>query len=153
MRECRSAAPCIPDVRAVPTRCLGMADPFSPRGKVSTQAGLLHFTESQIIGMLKELDAGATAVEVARSYGVHPYTLGRWRSKREPSCAAISYALNALTSANFCGPHLPNGLVSLCLWTRRILTRLDGHRRPRSWCGCLSWRWSWRWYWCWRWRG
>jgi putative transposase len=40
-----------------------------------------RFTESQIIGMLKELDAGATAVELARRYGVHPNTLGQWRSK------------------------------------------------------------------------
>jgi len=40
-----------------------------------------RFTESQIVGIVKELDAGATATEVARHHGVHPNTIALWRSK------------------------------------------------------------------------
>jgi len=40
-----------------------------------------RFTESQIVSIVKELDAGATAAEVARRHGVHPNTVSQWRSK------------------------------------------------------------------------
>lgn len=40
-----------------------------------------RFTEQQIVGMLRELDAGATAIEVGRRHGVHPNTIGAWRAK------------------------------------------------------------------------
>jgi putative transposase len=40
-----------------------------------------RFTESQIVSIVKELDAGATATEVARRHGVHPNTVALWRSK------------------------------------------------------------------------
>jgi len=40
-----------------------------------------RFTEAQIVAILKELDAGRPAVEVARKHGVHVNTLHNWRSK------------------------------------------------------------------------
>ena len=40
-----------------------------------------RFTEQQIIGILRELDAGANAIEVGRRHGMHPNTIGVWRSK------------------------------------------------------------------------
>jgi putative transposase len=40
-----------------------------------------RFTESQIVSILKELDAGATASELARKHGVHANTIGAWRSR------------------------------------------------------------------------
>jgi len=40
-----------------------------------------RFTEQQIIGILHELDAGATAKELGRRHGVHPNTIGAWRTK------------------------------------------------------------------------
>lgn len=40
-----------------------------------------RFTESQIVAILKELDAGTPASELARRHGVHANTIGAWRAK------------------------------------------------------------------------
>ena len=40
-----------------------------------------RFTESQIVAILKELDAGTSATELGRKHGVHPNTIGAWRAK------------------------------------------------------------------------
>ena len=40
-----------------------------------------RFSESQIVGFLKELDAGVSTTELARRIGVHPNTIRDWRSR------------------------------------------------------------------------
>ncbi len=40
-----------------------------------------RFSEQQIIGILHELDAGATAKELGRRHGVHPNTVSAWKTK------------------------------------------------------------------------
>ena len=40
-----------------------------------------HYTEEQIIGMLKEHEAGVTIEELARKHGVAKSSLQRWKSK------------------------------------------------------------------------
>ena len=40
-----------------------------------------RFTESQIVGILKELDAGAPAAELARKHGIHANTIRLWRDR------------------------------------------------------------------------
>ena len=48
------------------------------------------FTDSQRIMILKEVEAGATAIEVCRRHGISEQTFYRWRSKLgrlEPSDA------------------------------------------------------------------
>jgi putative transposase len=40
-----------------------------------------RYTEAQIVAILKELDAGRSATELARKHGVHVNTLRLWRSK------------------------------------------------------------------------
>jgi putative transposase len=42
---------------------------------------MTRFTESQIVSILRELDAGATAKELGRRHGVHPNTISAWRTK------------------------------------------------------------------------
>lgn len=39
------------------------------------------FSEAQIIGAIKEIEAGATLKEVARKHGVSGETMSRWRAK------------------------------------------------------------------------
>ena len=39
------------------------------------------FSEAQIIGAIKEVEAGATAKDVARRMGVSYETMNRWRGK------------------------------------------------------------------------
>jgi putative transposase len=40
-----------------------------------------RFTESQIVGILKEVDAGTPVAELARKHGVHGNTIRLWRDK------------------------------------------------------------------------
>jgi len=40
-----------------------------------------RFTEAQIVGILKELDAGTPATELARRNGIHANTIRQWRDK------------------------------------------------------------------------
>jgi putative transposase len=40
-----------------------------------------RFTETQIVSILREHDAGASFVELGRRYGVHPNTVSAWKSK------------------------------------------------------------------------
>ena len=40
-----------------------------------------RFTEAQIVGILKEHDAGASFVELGRRHGVHPNTISAWKAK------------------------------------------------------------------------
>ena len=40
-----------------------------------------RFTEAQIVGILKELDGGTPATELARKHGLHANTIRLWRDK------------------------------------------------------------------------
>lgn len=40
-----------------------------------------RFTEAQMVAVLKELDAGTPAAELARRHGLHPNTIRLWRDK------------------------------------------------------------------------
>lgn len=40
-----------------------------------------QFTEDQILGMLREIDAGRSVTDVARAHGVTAHTLYRWKAK------------------------------------------------------------------------
>jgi len=40
-----------------------------------------RFTEEQIIGILKEADAGAKSTELCRRHGISEQTFYRWKSK------------------------------------------------------------------------
>ncbi len=40
-----------------------------------------RFTEQQIVGMLKESEAGAKTTELCRKHGVSPATFYKWKSR------------------------------------------------------------------------
>ena len=40
-----------------------------------------RFSEAKIVAILKELDAGTPATELARRHGLHPNTIRLWRDK------------------------------------------------------------------------
>lgn len=40
-----------------------------------------RFTDAQIVGILKELDAGTAATELARRHGIHANTIRHWKDR------------------------------------------------------------------------
>lgn len=40
-----------------------------------------RFTEAQIVGILRELDGGTPATELARKHGIHANTIRLWRDR------------------------------------------------------------------------
>ena len=40
-----------------------------------------RFTETQIVGIIKESEAGANTKELCRKYGVSPQTFYKWKAK------------------------------------------------------------------------
>ena len=40
-----------------------------------------RFTETQIVSILREHDAGSSFVELGRRHGVHPNTVAAWKAK------------------------------------------------------------------------
>jgi putative transposase len=40
-----------------------------------------RFTETQIVSILREHDAGSTFVELGRKHGIHPNTVAAWKAK------------------------------------------------------------------------
>ena len=59
-----------------------------------------RFTEQQIVGILHELDAGATAKELGRRYGVHPNTIAAWKTKYHGMEASDVVQLRQLVDEN-----------------------------------------------------
>ena len=59
-----------------------------------------RFSEEQIIGILKEHQAGMTAVEFCRKHGICDATLYKWRSKYSGMEVANAKRLKALQEEN-----------------------------------------------------
>jgi len=59
-----------------------------------------RFREEQIIGILKEHQAGATAADLCRKYGVSDATFYKWRSKYGGMEVSDAKKLKALEAEN-----------------------------------------------------
>ena len=59
-----------------------------------------RFSEEQIIGMLKEHQAGATAADLCRKHGVSDATFYKWRSKYGGMEVSDAKKLKALEAEN-----------------------------------------------------
>lgn len=59
-----------------------------------------RFSDEQIIGILKEHQAGLSAVELCRKYGVSDATFYKWRSKYGGMEVAEAKRLKALEDEN-----------------------------------------------------
>jgi putative transposase len=59
-----------------------------------------RFSEEQIIGILKEHQAGARAVDLCRKYGVSDATFYKWRSKYGGMEVSDAKKLKALEAEN-----------------------------------------------------
>ena len=59
-----------------------------------------RFTEEQIIGILKENEAGTTAGELVRRYGVCEQTIDRWKNKYGGMDVSEAKRLKALEVEN-----------------------------------------------------
>ncbi len=59
-----------------------------------------RFSEEQIIGILKEHQAGATAADLCRKHGVSDATFYKWRSKYGGMEASDAKKLKALEAEN-----------------------------------------------------
>ena len=59
-----------------------------------------RFTEAQIIGVLKEADAGAKAGDLARRHGVSEHTIYRWKAKYGGMTVSEAQRLKQLEDEN-----------------------------------------------------
>lgn len=59
-----------------------------------------RFTEEQIISVLKEAEAGLSAAEVSRKYGISDVTFYKWRSKFGGMEVSDAKKLRALEEEN-----------------------------------------------------
>ena len=59
-----------------------------------------RFSESQIVGYLKELEAGVTTPELARRIGVHPNTIRDWRSRYDGMSVSDVARMRQLSEEN-----------------------------------------------------
>jgi putative transposase len=59
-----------------------------------------RYTEEQIIGILKEVEAGLKVAEACRKYGMSPWTLYTWRKKYQGMSVSDAKRLKALEEEN-----------------------------------------------------
>ena len=59
-----------------------------------------RFTEEQIIGVLKEADAGLKVVELCRKYGISDATYYNWKAKFGGMTVSDAQRLKALEAEN-----------------------------------------------------
>jgi putative transposase len=59
-----------------------------------------RFTEEQIIGVLKEADAGARVAELCRKYGISDATYYNWKAKFGGMTVSDAQRLKALETEN-----------------------------------------------------
>ena len=59
-----------------------------------------RFTEAQIVGIVREYDAGASVSELARRHGIHANTIRLWKSKYSGMEVADVVRLKQLEAEN-----------------------------------------------------
>lgn len=59
-----------------------------------------RFSEAQIVAILRELDGGSPATEIARKHGVHVNTIRGWRDKYDGMNASDLVRLRQLEAEN-----------------------------------------------------
>jgi transposase-like protein len=59
-----------------------------------------RFTEEQIIGVLKEHEAGAKTADLARKHGVSEATLYNWKANQRRPHSALGYLTPVAYAAN-----------------------------------------------------
>jgi len=59
-----------------------------------------RFTEAQVIGILKEAEAGAKASDLARKHGVSEHTIYRWKAKYGGMSVSEAQRLRQLEDEN-----------------------------------------------------
>jgi putative transposase len=59
-----------------------------------------RYPEEQIIGIIREVEAGSTIAEVCRKYGVSEWSVYRWRNKYRGMDVSEAKRLRALEEEN-----------------------------------------------------
>jgi len=94
-----------------------------------------RFSEEQIIGILKEHQAGLNAADLCRKHGVSEPTFYKWRSKYGGMEVSDAKRLKALEEENAKLKKLLAGSM-LDVSTLREMLGMEARERHRSECTC-----------------
>ena len=101
------------------------------------------FSETQIVGILKDAESGVPVADLLRKYGVSKATFFKWRSKYGGASVSDVKRLRELETENaklkrmYADLALENAAIKDVL-NRKLYGRLRSDRSPRSWCKSIS---------------
>ena len=101
------------------------------------------FSESQIVGILKEAESGVPVADLQRQHGISRTTFFKWRSKYAGASVADVKRLRELEGENaklkrmYADLALENAAIKDGL-ARKLQRRPRNDRSPRCWWGTIS---------------
>ena len=98
-----------------------------------------RYTEEQIVGVLKECEAGLDTAELCRKHGISQQTFYRWKAKYGGLEVSDAQRLRQLEEENRKLKQLVAEQALDIVGIKAVLAKKwQAHRRNGKWCGCFE---------------